>query len=184
VLDLDFKPFPELATPRLRLRAIEPGDAGALFALRSDPRVMRYIGRPLARTLEDAEKLVRVMQENFEAKTGIAWAVTVHGRNELVGTVGFWRIDAENHHGDLGYLLSPDLWGRGLMREAAGTVVACGFERLRFHRIEACVDPANAASIRVLESLGFSREAYHRENFCFEGRFLDTLVYARLNRAR
>lgn len=184
MLELNFSPFPALTTARLVLRPCVPGDVPALFGLRSDPRVMRHIARPLAKTVEDAERLLADMQAGMEAKTGIVWAVTQAGADELVGTVGFWRIAAEHHHGELGYLLRPDLWGRGLTREAAAAVVRCGFERLGFHRIEACVDPANQASVRVLESLGFALEGRHRANFHFEGSFLDTLYFGLLNPAR
>ncbi len=180
MLDLNFTPFPALSTKRLMLRALAPADIHALFALRSDPRVMKHIGRPLAKTLEDAAKFMQDMQETFAAKTGIVWAITRHGDPELIGTIGFWRIEAEHHHGELGYILKPELWGQGFTREAASAVIAHGFDGLSFHRIEACVDPANSASIGLLESLGFVREARFTQNFFFEGAFLDTLVYAML----
>lgn len=184
MLELTFTPFPILSTPRLWLRAIVPDDVQGLFALRSDPRVMKHIGRPLAKTLEDALTLVRDMQETFESKAGIVWAITRHGDPELIGTIGFWRIAAEHHRGELGYILKPPFWGQGLAREAATAVIAHGFERLRFHRIEANVDPANAASIGLLKSLGFACEAHFTQNFFFDGAFLDTLVFGLLNPER
>jgi ribosomal-protein-alanine N-acetyltransferase len=158
-----------------------PADAQALFVLRSDPRVMQHIGRPLANTIEDAESLLEDMQGAFEQRTAIVWALTRHDDPELVGTVGFWRIAAEHHHAELGYILRPDLWGQGITREAATAVVDHGFAALNFHRIEACVDPANTASISLLESLGFAREAHLVQNFLFGGVFLDTLMYGRLH---
>lgn len=181
MLELSFSPFPVLRTERLLLRAIVPTDAQALFVLRSDPRVMRHIGRPLARTVEDAESVLEDMRSAFENRTAIVWALTRHGDPELVGTVGFWRIAAEHHHGELGFLLRPDLWGQGITREAATAVVDHGFAALHFHRIEACADPANTASIAVLESLGFAREAHLVQNYLFDGVFLDTLMYGRLH---
>jgi ribosomal-protein-alanine N-acetyltransferase len=181
VLELDFFPFPVLRTKRLLLRAIVPADAQALFVLRSDPRVMQHIGRPLAKTVEDAETLLESMRSTFENRTSIVWAITRHGDPELVGTIGFWRIAAEHHHGELGYILRPDLWGQGITREAAIAIIHHGFAAFQFHRIEACVDPANTASIKLLESLGFAREAHLVQNFLFGGVFLDTLMYGRLH---
>lgn len=180
MLELSFEPFRELSTQRLSLRAIVPADAPALFALRSDLRVMQHIGRPLARTLADAEQLIRDMRDSQVARTGVVWAMALRGDPTLVGTIGFWRIAAEHHHGELGYLLKPELWRQGLMREAALAVLGFGFETLRFHRIEACVDPSNQASIALLERLGFVREAWFTQNFQFQGAFLDTLVFAQL----
>jgi ribosomal-protein-alanine N-acetyltransferase len=181
MLELDFSPFPVLRTPRLLLRAIMPADAPALFVLRSDPRVMQHIGRPLAKTVEDAESLLQLIHADFENRTGITWALTRHGDPQLVGTIGFWQIAAEHHRAELGYMLHPDLWGQGITREAATAVIDHGFTAMQLHRIEACVDPANKASIALLESLGFAREAHLVQNFLFEGVFLDTLMYARLN---
>jgi ribosomal-protein-alanine N-acetyltransferase len=181
MLELNFSPFPVLRTPRLLLRAIVPADAPALFVLRSDPRVMQHIGRPLAKTVEDAESLLEHIHTELENRTAITWALTRHGDPQLAGTIGFWRITAEHHHAELGYLLHPDLWGQGITREAATAVIDHGFAALHLHRIEACVDPANTASIALLESLGFAREAHLVQNFLFDGVFLDTLMYGRLN---
>lgn len=183
MLELNFTPFPQLRTKRLLLRAIEPWDAQAMFALRSDPRVMEHIGRPLAQSLADAEKLMADMRSNFEARTGITWAITQHGDHELAGTIGFWRSDAAHHYAELGYMLKPQLWGKGLMREAAAAVIWHGFHTLRFHRIEARLDPDNTASKRVLEAVGFEFEGRLRQNFFFEDVFYDTLVYGLLDPA-
>ena len=177
MLDLSFDPFPVLSTQRMLLRAVVPSDRDALFALRSDPRVMRHIARPIAKTLDDASKLMDVFRESLETKIGIVWAMTLHGDAKLIGTVGLWRIVAEHHRAELGYLLAPSLWGRGLTQEASSAVVEHAFEKFRFHRLEACIAPENAASIRVAERLGFKREAHFTQNFHFEGAFLDTLVY-------
>jgi [ribosomal protein S5]-alanine N-acetyltransferase len=184
MLELSFSPFPVLRTRRLVLRAIVTADASALFVLRSDPRVMQHIGRPLASSIADAEALLEDMNRSFEHRTAIVWAITRHDDPELVGTIGFWRIAAEHHHGELGYILRPDLWGQGITREAATAILEHGFATLHFHRIEACVDPANTASIALLESLGFAREAHLVQNFLFGGVFWDTLIYGRLNPSR
>ena len=78
----------------------------------------------------------------------------------LIGTCGLWRLDAENHRAELGYMLAQAHWGRGLIGEAISAVCRHGFEQLHLHSIEAHVDPANAASVRVLERAGFVREGY------------------------
>ncbi len=180
MLELSLTPVPQLSTARLLLRPIATDDLDALFALRSDPRVMQHIGRPLAKSIDDAVKLMADMRAALESKAGITWAIARRGAAEMIGTIGFYRIEALHHRGELGYLLRPDCWGQSLTSEAARAVVAYGFDVLRFHRIEACVAPANAASFGLLESLGFKREAHMIQNHHFEGAFLDTLVYGRL----
>jgi ribosomal-protein-alanine N-acetyltransferase len=158
-----------------------PTDAQALFVLRSDPRVMQHVKRPLARTIADAEALLEHFRDVYDKRSAITWAMTAHGDPELVGTIGLWNIAAEHHRAELGYLLRPDLWGRGLTREAAAAVIDYGFGKLHLHRIEACVGPANTASIALLESLSFAREGHLVQNFLADGVFFDTLIYGRLS---
>lgn len=181
MLEFDFSVFPVLRTERLLLRSIADDDVPALFVLRSDPRVMQHIKRPLAKTLDDARSVLAVQRAAYEKRTAITWAITRHGEPELVGSIGLWNIAAEHHRGELGYLLRPDLWGQGITREAARAVLDHGFGTLHLHRIEAQCDPANVASIALLDSLGFAREGHLVQNVFLEGAFLDTVVYGMLN---
>jgi len=57
-------------------------------------------------------------------------------------------------------------------------VLDYGFRALQFHSIEANVNPDNAASIKLLERNNFVREAYHKENYYFNGKFLDSAIYS------
>ena len=66
------------------------------------------------------------------------------------------------------------------MHEALEAVVACGFERLGFHSIEAITDPRNEASNALLLRCGFTREGLFKEDFFWNGEFLDSAVYSRL----
>ena len=55
------------------------------------------------------------------------------------------------------------------------------FGSLRLHRLEAACIPSNAASIKLLEKMGFVREGYAREYLCINGLWQDHLLFARLN---
>ncbi len=105
---------------------------------------------------------------------------TLKGDDRMIGTAGFYRLKKEHFRGEIGYMLSPDHWRKGIMSEAVEAVVQCGFGQLGFHSIEAVTDPANTASNRLLERLGFVREGYFREDFFFDGRFYDSAVWSRL----
>ena len=63
---------------------------------------------------------------------------------------------------ELGYTLARAAWGRGYATEAAGAVLRWAFAGLRLHRMVAVADPANAASLRVLEKLGMTRLGFAR----------------------
>ena len=179
-----FTPFPLLETTRLSLREIVPEDVHDLFRYRSDSEVMKYIGRPLAKELADATILIDVLRTNAAENNGITWAITLKGENILRGTIGFWRIVKEHHRAEIGYLLDPALQGKGLMQEAVEEVLRYGFEEMGLHSVEAVINPDNLASIRLLERNAFVKEAYFREDFCFDGKFQDTCVYSLLEQHR
>lgn len=184
MLQTNFSPFPVLSTERLELRRITNDDVDELFLLRSDPRVMEYIDRPLAQTPADAVKLIRVIDDLLHAGDGITWGIALKGEPQLVGTMGFWRIVKEHYRAEIGYLLHPGMQRRGIMQEAMVKVLDYGFSVIHLHSVEANVNPDNQASARLLEKNGFVREAYFKENYYYNGVFKDSVIYSLLTSAR
>jgi len=180
MLHTDFSTFPELTTERLELRRITEADTDDVFWLRSDSGVMEYIDRPLAQTPADAVKFIRVVDDLLTAGDGITWGMFLKGSPQLVGTIGLWRIVKEHHRAEIGYLLHPGQQRKGIMQEAMAAVLDYGFSVIRLHSVEANVNPANAASIRLLEKNGFVPEAYFKENYYYNGVFKDSLIYSLL----
>ncbi len=178
MLDIKFDAFPVLKTNRLVLRQILDSDAEPLFHFRSDPRVMQYFGRPLMQEIAEAEKLVSDIHAMFDRNDGVQWAICLLDDPAMIGTITIWKIDKAHHRAEIGYLLSPDWQGKGLMTEALQAMLAYAFGTLHLHSLEANVNPDNAASITLLERNGFVREAYFRENFYFEGKFEDSAIYS------
>lgn len=179
---ISFDPFPVLETPRLVLRQLVPSDAEAMFRTHSDPAVARYIGRDPD---TDMEPTLRRLEQVFEAireTTGIRWGITLRGDPTLMGTVGFWKWNKPHFYAELGYELNPAYWNKGYMTEAVGAALRFGFDHMELHRVEANIDPANTGSRRVLEKLGFTREALFRENWFHGGRFTDSAIYGLLSR--
>jgi len=73
----------------------------------------------------------------------------------------------------LGYFVFQPHAGRGLMREGLAKVVEYVFETMRLHRLEANVQPGNAASISLVRALGFSKEGYSKRYLKIGGRWMD-----------
>ena len=180
MLAFPWNPFPILQTARLVLKEIGLADLGEIFELRSDPRVMQYIPRPLAGSLQDAKIFIEAIQASQTNQEAINWGIFQTEDTGLVGTICLWNISGLNARAELGYLLKPTLHGKGLMQEAVTRVIEFGFYAMNLHSIEAQVAPENYTSIRLLERTGFQREAYFRENFYHEGKFQDTEVYTLL----
>jgi ribosomal-protein-alanine N-acetyltransferase len=180
VLTLNFSPFPVLTTQRLRLRQISAADQIEMLQLRSDERVMRYIDRPRAKSIDDAMELIQKMMDGVINNESITWAITNMNDDHLIGSIGYWRIMKEHYRAEIGYMLHPNFHGKGLMQEAISAVIDFGFNDMKLHSIEANVNTGNEASQKLLEKNRFVREAFFKENFYFEGKFLDTFIYSLL----
>src|SRR6476661_5611925 len=116
--NINFDPFPILITERLILRKIEDEDANEIFTLRSDERVMKYIDRPLAKSIGDARMLVSKMAEALVKNEGITWGITLQPDLKIIGTIGYWRTMKEHFRAEIGYQLHFDYQGKGIMQEA------------------------------------------------------------------
>lgn len=182
MLTVSFAHFPTLHTPRLLLREITQEDAAAVFNMRSDERVMRYIGKLPMKDIGEASELIASYQKAYEQNEAVNWAICLHERPEWqIGTIGFWKMDKVNHRTEIGYTLQYEHWRKGIMDEALTAAIEYCFKTLDFHSIEANTDPENEASGRILEKHGFVQEAYFRENFFYEGKFLDSRIYSKVN---
>jgi ribosomal-protein-alanine N-acetyltransferase len=184
MLDLSsaFATFPTLETERFTLRAVTPDDAADIFRIMGDPQVTRYFGRLPMASLDEAVEHARALGVAFQEQAGVRWAITSRADKRFIGTCGFWRLIKPHFRAEIGYELAPEWWGRGVMAEALGAALTFGFTRMGLHSVEAQIHPANTASRRVLEKLGFAQEGYFRENYYdpVEAQFTDTAVFSLL----
>lgn len=181
MLQPNFDPFPEIQTPRLLLRRLKKNDAEEIFGLRSDAQTMRYIGKDLAVSLSEAVQFIGNVNESLITNNGILWAIELKELpGKLIGYIGHWRLIKEHYRAEVGYMLHPDYWRKGIMKEALAVVVNYGFREMKLHSIEAHISPQNQASSGLLESCGFVREAYFKEDFFYNGVFEDTAIYSKL----
>jgi ribosomal-protein-alanine N-acetyltransferase len=185
MLEVNFQPFPTLFSSRLILRKIESSDNTALFKLRSDSRVMKYIGKKPMQSITEADEFIDVINDAITNNSGINWAIAFsNDASKLIGTIGLWRIIKEHYRAEIGYMLLPGYWQKGISKEAILRVIDYGFNTLHLHSIEGKINPVNVASAKALESTGFIREALFKEDFFFDGHFEDTAIYSMLNRDR
>ena len=181
MLQPNFTPFPELKTERLLLRKITPEDAPAIFFLRSDATILQFLSKEPAATIQEAEDFITRITNDIENNNGIMWAIVLkENPAKTIGSICFWRLAKEHYRAEIGYVLDPAWWRKGIMKETILRVLDYGFKDMGLHSVEARINPDNRASASVLESTGFVREAYFREDFFHAGKFEDTAVYSRL----
>lgn len=178
--NVHFEHFPQLETKRLLLRKPEVGDAAAIQYIRSHAKAMRYMDSRKHENIEDSESFILENLERYALKKGIFWALLYQPLGEFIGDLAIWKIDRKNSRGEIGYTLNPDFWGKGLMTEALTAVINFGFNDLQLHSFEANINPDNENSRRLLTKLGFKKEAYFRENYYYDGKYLDSEIYSLL----
>lgn len=168
----------ELETPRLLLRKFTEDDYEDLFEYVSDPKVTEY-------------EPYKPMTEK-ETRDNLAWrcttdemiAVVLKENGKLIGNIYLGNRDFNSR--ELGYVFNQSYWGNGYAKEACQAVLADAFAT-GVHRIYAECDPLNTGSWKLLERIGFQREAHFKQNLYFwtdeagSPIWKDTYVYALLD---
>ncbi|VFR16739.1 Ribosomal-protein-S5p-alanine acetyltransferase [plant metagenome] len=170
-----------LETARLLLSPLTlEEDAAALFAIQSDPVVMRYWNHaPWTDTAQARDALVADQAAQAE---GTLWKLGIREREtgRLVGTCMLFAIEAGSRRGEIGYNLAASAQGKGYMTEALEGFITHLFKEHGLRRLEAEIDPRNAASARLLQRLGFRQEGLLRERWIVEGEVSDSALYGLL----
>ena len=179
---MDSKTLPIITTPRLILRWISEDDIDSLYEIFSNPQVMRYWSTVPLPNQEAAAELQREIAEGNESEKMFKWGIALRDSNMLIGTTTLFNLNLDNGRAEIGYALARAYWGKGYMNEALNALVSHTFEVMGLRRLEADVDPRNAASIRTLERLGFQREGFLRERWHVNGEIQDALFYGLLRR--
>ncbi len=172
--------FPVLECDTLCLRAPRAEDVAPLFALFSDPDVLRFWSRPAMQGLADAEAFIDNIRAGFARREFINWIIAPADGGPMLGTCTLYDIQTTHLRSGIGYAVLPACQGRGVAREAAGLACGWAFGWLGLHRIEADIHPENHASRRVLEAIGFSREGLLRQRFVTEDEIQDSEIYGLL----
>lgn len=168
-----------IETDRLLMRRFCQGDLQDLYEYLSDETVVRF-------------EPYKPMDIN-EVKDNLDWristeemiAVELKSDHKLIGNVYLGRRDCDAL--ELGYVFNRQFWGQGYAEESCTALIRKAFSE-GVHRIYAECDPCNAASWKLLERLGFTREAHFKQNVFFwrdkDNRpiWKDTYVYGLLNK--
>lgn len=166
---------------KLSIRAFKETDAVDLFEYLSDPQIYQYEpGEPIS--LEEAQNYAIDMANNPNF-----WAVELKSEQKVIGQI-YFSLQEPKHlqTWELGYIMSPKYQQKGYGSETVNALVEFGFRQLSVHRVVAHCNPANDASWKLLEKIGFRREGLLRKNVYFRkdeaGNPLwwDSYAYARL----
>ncbi|HJZ10737.1 MAG TPA: GNAT family protein, partial [Acidobacteriota bacterium] len=168
-----------IRTPRLKLRDFSSADFAAVHAYASDPMVTEYLSwgpndKSMTRDfLTAAEKEARQTQ-----RPNYSLAIVLSETDAVIGGCGLIARRLQYAEYEIGYCLARDFWGRGLATEVVNALLDFGFHELNAHRIFGTVDPANAASSRLLEKTGFRFEGLQKSDMFARDKWYDSKIYA------
>ena len=148
-----------LLTPRLTMRAWRRDDREPFAALNADPEVMRHFPSTLSRAKSD--ELADRIEDHFARHGFGLWAVEIPGVAPFAGYAGL-SVPAFaapfTPCVEIGWRLARAFWRQGYATEAARSVAVFAFETLRLPELVSFTVPDNAASRRVMEKLGMTRD--------------------------
>jgi ribosomal-protein-alanine N-acetyltransferase len=155
MLRLNFEPFPTLHTERLTLGRLTASDAAALFILRADKSVNRYLDREPATSEAAAIAFISKIEIAIAKNESIYWVMRLRQQATLIGTICYWNFDSSAETAEIGYELMPEYQGKGFMREALSAVITYGFDELKLRTIAAYCHTHNKPSIQLLQNNNF-----------------------------
>ena len=165
---------------RLYLRPPQRADLKALMAVNGDDRVTRFLPYPTWNSRADGEAWYDRMASLQAAGEAHQLVVVEKSSQSPIGSCLLFNHDESSQRAELGYVLGHQYWGRGLMAEALRALLDCTFGPMALRRLEAEVNPANRASTRLLEGIGFKREGLLRQRWVVQGEAYDVAVYGLL----
>lgn len=169
-----------IVTERLMIRIAKIDDSEAIYFYRSDVIENRYQGW-LPESVSEVRDYIKTMPTTFDVSDVCLQFVIIEKTNNLlIGDIGISFTNHNNKQAEIGCTLNKDFQGNGYATEAMRAMVELLFVKLNKHRVIASVDPRNTASIRLIERLGFRKEAHFKESYFLRGEWVDDVIYAKL----
>jgi ribosomal-protein-alanine N-acetyltransferase len=144
-----------LTTPQVGLRRLTPADAAALQRVTGDPLAMRYWHPGPDPDVEAAAARISAIEAQWQRHGFGDWGVLDRSHGELIGFAGLHHLDGMAEV-NLGYVLAPSHWRRGIGTELCRLLLTHAFTRLALPEVVAVIDLRNAASLALAERCGLS----------------------------
>lgn len=169
-------------TNRLQIRPVDVKDAEAMFKYRSDPETNRFLSL-IPKSSDDIYSFIKKTNPKINIPgSWFQFVIIETDSDQLIGDIGVHFLDdgSDNRQVEIGYTLDKDFRGKGYANEALSKIIDYLFGQLKKHRITASIDPKNTNSIKLIEKLGFRKEAHFIESLFFHGEWADDVIYALL----
>lgn len=157
-----------LETTRFILREFDTADAEGLFALDSDPEVLKYLGQQPMTSIEQVYPMIAAVQRQYKDNGIGRWIVEDKSTREFIGWCGLKREKQfrDFPYYDIGYRLLQKHWGKGIATETAQACLDYGLKTLHYPEINATAEVAHGASNHILHKIGLTKV----DEFDYEGK--------------
>ena len=165
---------------RRSLRSIEETDAEELYdrIVANRAYLAHWMPWAAGQTLDGTREFIRTSRRQRANNQGFQLAIVVGG--EIVGVLGFHRLDWQNRSTSIGYWIAEDAQGEGTVTEAVRALVDHAFGTWKLNRVEIRAGVENMRSRAIPERLGFVEDGVLRQAERVGDRFIDHVVYAML----
>ncbi|WP_246364027.1 GNAT family N-acetyltransferase [Halobacillus locisalis] len=170
--------MPEFETERLKLRRLAMSDAEDVYSFCSNPNVSDPMTWETNNSIDMTNDFLRMVTEGYEKGESGERAIEWKETGQVIGVAAFIGWSNVHQSAELGYFLSEDYWGRGIVTEALQELIYYGFDELDLNRIDGRCDTDNFGSQKVMKKLGMTYEGTLRKNEWIKGEFRDTQVYS------
>lgn len=167
-----------LETQRLSLEPLEPKHAAALYPCLTDPRIYRFIPQEPPLSLDALEKNYRSRCRGGSPDgkdIWLNWAMRLRDQGPYIGLLE--ATVHPDHSADIAYFVFPDFGRKDYAKEGCRKMIECLFAEFGVAQIAATMDTRNEASVRLAESLGFSRVSIQKGADFFKGESSDEYRY-------
>ena len=144
-----------LETERLIIREHVLSDAPFFFTLNSNYNVVKYTGDSSFKMIEEAEKIVQYVINQYKENGYGRWLVTEKETGNPIGWCGL-KFHTDTKETDIGYRLLESAWGKGYATESAKACMDYGFKLFNLNRIVGDAMKENTVSINVFKKLGMT----------------------------
>lgn len=149
-----------LETERFLLREFITADADVIYALDSNPEVMRYLGNTIMTDIESARKTIQHVRKQYEDNRIGRWMIIDKTSGEALGWAGLkleqTEINGHQNYFDIGYRLLQQHWGKGIASECAEACLNHAKNELNWKKLNATAHIENQASNRILQRIGMT----------------------------
>lgn len=157
-----------------KLRPWTKNDLNSLFKHACNENITKFMSDGFPDTKDKCQQFLEFVTNNDKV---LYFAIDING--QAVGGIGISPMtDIKQKNAELGYWLSEDYWGHGIMTRAIKKIIQIAFDKYNINRIYAAPFETNYASHRILQKNGFKLEARFEKTVYKNGEYLDELIYA------